>query len=176
MPTVISHVAVPLALGLAVGAPAVSGRLLLAGVIASVLPDLDVVAFRLGIGYSHEFGHRGVSHSLAFAVFLAIAAAGAAKYLRVTRKAAFFFVLASAASHGLLDMLTNGGLGVALAWPFSEQRYFFPWHVIEASPLSLRRAFGAAGLAVFKTELLWVWLPSLLAGLALYAARRKNAL
>jgi inner membrane protein len=143
---------------------------------ASAIPDLDVVAFRLGIGYSHEFGHRGVSHSLAFAMLLAVAAAGTGRYLLASRKTAFFFVLAAAASHGLLDMLTNGGLGVALAWPFSEQRYFFPWHVIEASPLSLRRVFGSAGVLVFKSELLWVWLPSLLAGLALYAARCKNAL
>lgn len=72
-------------------------------------------------------------------------------------------------------MLTNGGLGVALAWPLGEQRFFFPWQVIEASPLSLRRVFGPAGLAVFKTEVLWVWVPSLLVGLAVYATRRKNA-
>jgi len=176
VPTILSHVAVPLALGLALGSPVVSSRLFVAGMAASVLPDLDVVAFRVGIGYSHEFGHRGVSHSLAFALLLAVVAAGAARHLLVSRKAAFFFVLAAAASHGLLDMLTNGGLGVALVWPFSEQRYFFPWHVIEASPLSLHRVFGSAGILVFKSELLWVWLPSLLVGLALHAARRKNAL
>jgi inner membrane protein len=173
VPTVFSHVAVPLALGLAAGAPAVSRRLLLVGLLASVLPDLDVLAFRLGIGYSHEFGHRGFSHSLVFALLVSIAAASVARHLQATRKAAFFFILAATASHGLLDMLTNGGLGVALAWPVSEHRYFFPWHVIEASPLSLRRVFGSAGLVVFKTELLWVWPPSLIAGLAVYAARRK---
>jgi inner membrane protein len=172
VPTVFSHVAVPLSLGLAVGAPAVSRRLLLAGVAASVLPDLDVLAFRFGIGYSHEFGHRGFSHSLAFALFLGLAAASMARHFQVTRRSAFTFILAATASHGLLDMLTNGGLGVALAWPFSEHRYFFPWHVVQASPLSLRRVFGPAGWVVFKTELLWVWLPGLLGGVALYAARR----
>lgn len=176
MPTVLSHVAAPLAIGLAIGAPAISRRLLVAGLVASVLPDLDVLAFRFGIGYSHEFGHRGFSHSLAFAVCLAILAAGFARQLQVAPKVAFAFFLAAAGSHGLLDMLTNGGLGVALAWPFSEQRFFFPWQVIEASPLSLRRVFGAAGLAVFNSELLWVWVPSLLVGLAVYATRRKNAL
>jgi inner membrane protein len=175
MPTIFSHVAVPMAVGMALGAPTISRRLLFAGMAASVVPDLDVLAFRLGIGYSHELGHRGFSHSFAFALLLAGAAALNARQLQATAKAAFFFVLVATASHGLLDMLTNGGLGVALAWPVSEQRYFFPWHVIEASPLSLRRVFGAAGLAVFKSELLWVWLPSCLFGLALYAARRKNA-
>ena len=176
MPTVLSHPAVPLALGLALGSGIVPRRLLLAGVVASVLPDLDVIAFRLGIGYSHELGHRGFSHSLLAALSLGAVAAAFAKHLLATRKAAFLFVFVAAASHGLLDMLTNGGLGVALAWPFSEQRYFFPWQVVEASPLSLRRVFGPAGLAVFKSELLWVWLPAAVAGLALFSARRKNAL
>jgi inner membrane protein len=176
VPTVLSHPAVPLALGLALGSNIVSRRLLMAGVVASVLPDLDVIAFRLGIGYSHELGHRGFSHSLLVAMLLGALAAACAKHLAATRKAAFLFVFAAAASHGLLDMLTNGGLGVALVWPFSEQRYFFPWQVVEASPLSLRRVFGQAGLAVFKSELLWVWLPAATIGLALFSARRKNAL
>jgi inner membrane protein len=176
VPTVLSHPAVPLALGLAFGSGIVSKRLLLVGVVASVLPDLDVIAFRLGIGYSHELGHRGFSHSLIAALFFGSLAAAFAKHLLATRKTAFLFVFVAAASHGLLDMLTNGGLGIALAWPFSDQRYFFPWQVVEASPLSLRRVFGPAGLAVIKSELLWVWLPAVAVGLALFGARRKNAL
>ena len=175
VPTVFSHIAVPLTLGLAIGAPAIPRRLLLAGLVASVLPDLDVVAFRLGIGYSHELGHRGFSHSLLFAIFLGAAAALLARSLHAKPKVAFLFILAAAASHGLLDMLTNGGLGVALAWPFSGQRHFFPWQVIEVSPLSVRRLLGPAGLAVLKSELLWIWVPSALTGLACYAARRTRA-
>ncbi len=37
----------------------ISPRLLIAGMVASIAPDLDVAAFRFGIAYSHEFGHRG---------------------------------------------------------------------------------------------------------------------
>jgi inner membrane protein len=177
MPTVLSHPAVPLALGLALGSNVVPRRLLICGVIASVVPDLDVLAFRVGIGYSHEFGHRGFSHSLFFALVIAIAAAiGLSNYCGVSKKRTFLFVLVAAASHGLLDMLTNGGLGVALFWPVIDDRYFFPVQVIEASPLSLRRLFGAEGVSVGLSELLWVWLPSAIAGLAIFTLRRKNAL
>jgi len=176
MPSVLSHPAVPLALGLALGQRVISGRLLLAGVAASVLPDLDVLAFRLGIPYAHDLGHRGASHSIAFAVLLGLIALAFAVHLRASRKTAFLFVFVAAASHGLLDMLTNGGLGVALAWPVSDGRFFFPVQVIEASPLSLRRFFSSAGAAVVVSELLWVWLPSVFVGMAVLVARRKNAL
>ena len=78
----------------------------------------------------------------------------------------------STISHGLLDMVTNGGLGIALWWPWSSERLFFPWQVIEVSPLSLSRVFSARGLAVIQSELLWIWLPALLSGIALFALRR----
>src|SRR5258706_8976673 len=68
MPTLLSHPAVPLALGLAIGASRVSPRLLCAGVVASVIPDLDVVGFNFGISYSDILGHRGLTHSLGFAL------------------------------------------------------------------------------------------------------------
>jgi hypothetical protein len=41
------------------------------------------------------------------------------------------------ASHGLLDTLTDGGLGCALFWPFDTSRYFAPWRPIPVSPLGL---------------------------------------
>lgn len=171
MPTVLSHPAVPLAIGLALGSRVVSGRLLLAGLVASVLPDLDVIGFRLGIGYAHELGHRGFSHALPVALLVGAVAALLAGPLRSRRLTAFLFIALACASHGLLDMLTNGGLGVALAWPLSEQRFFFPVQVIDASPLSLHRFFGPAGLKVLKSEALWVWLPAAALGLVLFIGR-----
>ena len=42
---------VPLALGFGLGKSLVPGRLLLAGVAVSTLPDLDVIAFSFGIPY-----------------------------------------------------------------------------------------------------------------------------
>jgi inner membrane protein len=175
MPTILSHPAVPLALGLALGTGIISRRLLAAGVLASILPDLDVLAFRIGIPYAHDFGHRGASHSLAFAALLGLLALAMAAPLRTSRSAAFWFVFVAAASHGLLDMLTNGGLGVALAWPVTDVRYFFPARVIEVSPLNLHRFFSSAGAAVFLSELRWVWLPSAIAGFVIFVGRRKKS-
>ena len=43
----------------------------------SVLPDIDVAAFRLGIAYSDPLGHRGATHSLLFALAIGVAAAWA---------------------------------------------------------------------------------------------------
>lgn len=157
---------------LGLGKNTVSPRLLFAGLLASILPDLDVLAFRLHIPYSHVLGHRGFSHSLLCALGLALLAMAGASLLRSSRPLAFGFVGLAALSHPLLDMITNGGLGVALWWPWSSARVFAPWQVIEVSPLSLHRLLGPRGIAVIESELLWVWLPALLAGLALLAGRR----
>jgi len=173
MPTILSHPAVPLAISLGLGSTLIPPRLLVAGLIASVLPDADVLAFRLGIAYGHELGHRGLSHSLVFAVAVALAASACAPRLRARRLTTFLFMLVATASHGLLDMLTDGGMGVALYWPFSDQRFFFPVQPIHVSPLSLRRLFAPRGASVLGSEFFWVWLPSLVAGLALFVARRR---
>ncbi len=73
MVTIISHPAVPLAIGLGCGQPVISWRLLAVGMVCAVLPDLDVLAFRLDIPYGHDFGHRGFSHSLLFALLIGMA-------------------------------------------------------------------------------------------------------
>jgi inner membrane protein len=66
VPTTFSHPAVPWALTYGLGPGGVCERLVLTGAAASILPDLDVFAFRLGIPYDSGPGHRGFSHSLAF--------------------------------------------------------------------------------------------------------------
>ncbi|MEM1487973.1 metal-dependent hydrolase [Stenotrophomonas geniculata] len=68
------------------------------------------------------------------------------------------FVFICAASHPLLDAMTSGGLGVALAWPWSEQRFFAPWRPIRVSPFA-PQFFSARGIATLLSELRWVWLP-----------------
>jgi len=173
MPTIISHPAVPLALAFGLGRRAVSEKLLQAGVVASILPDLDVLAFRLGIPYEDALGHRGFTHSLAFAVVMALAAGGACRALDTTFSRAFWFVLAAAASHGLLDSLTNGGLGVALLWPFSDERYFAPLRMIEVSPIGIG-FFSERGVQVLLSELVWVWLPCALVAAMLFAVRKRS--
>jgi inner membrane protein len=166
---------VPIAARIGAKTNAIPVNLLLLGVALSVLPDADVLLMRLGVPYDSEFGHRGASHSLAFAFFMATACAVA--YARVSKCAIvwpWFYLFVCAASHPLLDTCTNGGHGAAIFWPLSEQRFFAPFRPIEASPLSLRRFFGEPGLRVLVSELLWVWVPMLVlaAGTKLIRKRR----
>lgn len=172
MPTIISHAAVPLALGLGLGEKRVPSILLISGVIASMLPDVDVVLFRFGATYNDVWSHRGLSHSLGFAILLGIVAA---LLLRksVQPLLAFGFVCLAAASHGLLDMLTNGGHGIAFLWPLTDQRYFFDWRPIQVSPLAAGR-FATKAAAVAKTEILWIWLPATLVTFGLRALCRQE--
>jgi inner membrane protein len=171
MPTVFTHPALPLAVGLGLGRASISSRLLLAGVAASILPDLDVVSLRLGVSYSSAFGHRGLTHSFAFALSVALVGAICHRWLHARSSSAFLFLLAATASHGVLDAFTNGGLGIAFLWPFSSERYFAPFQVIEVSPLSISRLLSARGASVLWSEILWVWVPCLFLGGALAAGR-----
>ncbi len=152
-----------------------SGLIWLA-VLLAVLPDADVIAFALGIPYQDPFGHRGFTHSLAFAVLAAglTARAGFRSPLgseqRVRIVACLFL---ACASHGLLDALTDGGLGVAFFWPLDNTRYFFPVTPLRVSPIGLRAFFSPWGAAVLLSEFLWVWIPGLaVLALTLYYRRR----
>lgn len=170
MPTIMSHAAVPLALGLGLGRGVVPTRLLMAGIIASMLPDTDVLGFRLGIPYGEALGHRGASHALFTAAIVGVAAAAASRCLKASPAQAFWFVFLAAASHGLLDTLTNGGHGVALLWPWSAERFFATVQPIEVSPLGLTRFLSGRGLAVITSEVVWVWLPCCLLAFGLRSA------
>ena len=158
MPSIITHAAVPLALWYAADRGRISPRLLVAGVAATILPDLDVAAFALGIPYADALGHRGASHSLFVAGLVALLGAGLHKLLhgRPSQAAAWLFVCA--VSHPLLDALTSGGLGVALLWPWDDRRFFAPWRPIRVSPFA-NGFFSARGMATLLSELRWVWLP-----------------
>lgn len=173
MPTIISHAAIPLALGVSLGSKRISRRLIAAGMLASMAPDLDVIGLKLGIEYANQFGHRGASHSIAFALALGVVAAVLAPWLRAGRRAAGAFVAAACVSHPLLDMCTTGGLGVALWWPLSDQRLFFPSQFIKVSPLTVDRFLGPGGIAVIKSEILWIWLPCSAVMLAAYDRRMR---
>jgi inner membrane protein len=129
-------------------------------VVASVLPDFDVLGFRLGIPYGHTFGHRGFSHSLLAAALVAgLCAVLARRSKGPWRLAACVFV--AMVSHGLLDAMTTGGLGVGFFAPFSNTRYFLPWRPLRVSPFGWHWLLSHRGYLVLISELKWVWLPSL---------------
>lgn len=171
MPTIFTHAVAALSLGALFYRREVPKSVWALGAACAVLPDLDVVAFRLGIPYEHMLGHRGLSHAPAFAA--AWAAGLVALFFRrgvpgMGPGVLGLYLFTATASHGVLDALTDGGRGVAFLAPFAEDRFFFPFQPIEVSPISLRRFLSERGLAVLRSEFVWVWLPSiLLAGVAL---------
>lgn len=174
MPSVFTHAFVAAAAGGVYARAPMPARFWLLAAACAVLPDADVLAFFFGVPYADPFGHRGFTHSLAFAALTGLAAV--ALFFRGARdkaSLAAFFALA-AASHPLLDALTNGGLGVALFWPFSDGRYFFPFRPVQVSPVGTA-FFGARGLAVLRSELLWVWLPCALIAAPVLIWRRRKA-
>ena len=166
MCSLLSHPAPILALGIATGLRHIPLRLFILALVFSLIPDLDSVGFRLGISYDSWLGHRGFSHSLFFALFCGIFAAWIAPLLKASRLLSGTLIFLTIVSHIALDALTNGGLGVAVFWPFSDVRYFFPWQPIQVSPLSPKVFFTTEkGLRVIVSELRWIWLPLMLAAL-----------
>ena len=172
MASAFSHAAAALALGTAILPRPWPRSTLLVGAGCSLLPDADVVGFAIGIPYGHVLGHRGLSHSLAFAAVVAAAGTLALRGKWDTR--VFLFLLLATASHGVLDALTDGGLGVAFFAPWSGERYFFPWRPIVVSPISPTEFFEARSLRVLWSEALVVGLPSF-ALLAVATALRRRA-
>lgn len=172
MPTVFSHAAVPLSLGLGLGKAMISSRLLIAGIAASVIPDLDGISFWTGIPYASAFGHRGFTHSLLFVLFCSLVASLFHRFLKTKAVTAFLFIGGTVLSHIILDALTNGGLGTALLWPYSNGRFFLPFRPIEVSPVTVARFLSGRGLQVLLSELKWVWLPMTAVFILLLSIRR----
>ena len=70
---------------------------------------------------------------------------------------AHFFLVT--ASHGVLDAMTDGGLGIAFFAPFDNSRYFLPWRPVMVSPIGVAPFFSHYGLDVLISEFVWIWLP-----------------
>lgn len=159
MPSGLTHAVVGLGLSEVLWGPSQTPLLRGLSMALAAAPDLDILAFPLGIPYGSFFGHRGFFHSLfcALATSLAVALLTFALFALPwwTLWGYFFLIIAS---HGILDGFTNGGLGIAYFSPFDNRRYFFPWQLIEVAPIGLA-FFGRWGVRVLVSELFWVWLP-----------------
>jgi inner membrane protein len=178
MPTIFTHAVAAAAIGTVALPPKTPLRVWTVGVLCAMAPDLDVIAFPLGISYSDMLGHRGLTHSIAFALALSLLAS-----VFVWRDSAFdrtrwriwLFLFLVSASHGPLDALTNGGNGIAFFAPFSAERYFFPVTPIEVSPIG-RGFMSERGLRVLASEFVWVWIPCLAIAALAVSLRRRRAL
>ncbi len=94
-----------------------------------------------------------------FAAAVSWMAANWAGRLDSGRRVLWSYLFLATLSHGIMDALTTGGLGVAFFAPFDNTRYFFPFHPIRVTPLEPGVVMGPAGIAVLKSEALWVGLP-----------------
>jgi len=143
-------------------------------VLCAALPDFDVIGFAFGVHYGDLWGHRGMTHSLLFAGLVATVFAlwlqGTAKERWKTGGLLFLI----AASHGVLDALTNGGLGVAFFSPFDRDRYFFSWRPIQVSPIGAKALFSSHAIQVLRSEI-WVWGPALAVVLILPWVRQMRS-
>ena len=154
---------------MAAGRSRISPKLAIAGAVFAVLPDADVIGFRLGVEYADEWGHRGATHSI---VFAALCAGVLALIWKEARSwAGFAFLTFGMASHGLLDTLTNGGLGAAVFWPFDDARIFAPLTPVRVSPIGAG-FFSMRGVETVLSEMRWIWLPCALLAIGGWGARR----
>lgn len=177
MASVISHAVAALGIGAAFYEPSLPKRAWILGAACSTLPDIDVIGFRLGLHYEDFWGHRGFTHSLLFAAVLATLAVLVAFRNTASgeRRLLWFYLFLATASHGLLDAMTNGGLGVAFFSPFDSTRYFLPWRPILVSPIGVTRFFSSRGREILRNELLWIWLPAALLTSLIFLRRRYGA-
>jgi len=176
VPSVFSHAVVGAALGTLFRRPGPPARFWLAGGACAMVPDLDILGLWFHVPWGHMLGHRGLTHSLAFAVALGGAVTALAfrgPEWRGRRRTVWLFLALATASHGVLDAMNNAALGVAFFAPFDDTRYFLPWRPIPVSPFAFR-FFSARGLEVFKSELLMIWLPAAILAAVAWAARRER--
>ena len=175
MPTIFSHGVAAAALLTAFPHRVIPRRLVTLGIACAIAPDIDVITVPFGARSGDLLGHRGFTHSLLFAAVLA--SAGLAGAVRawppiVHRGAVWLYLFLGAASHGLLDALTDrNGLGIPFFWPFDATRYFFPFTPVAMSPLGTH-FFSERGLLVLLSEIWWIWIPSLLFGVVAVCLRR----
>jgi inner membrane protein len=173
-----SHAAAALAIGACSYKPKIPARTWVIGAICSIVPDLDVIGFKFGIRYGDFCGHRGFTHSLVFAAALAAIAIFVGFHERipsVSRLYLWTYLFVATASHGVLDAITDGGLGVAFFSPFDNHRYFLPWRPIRVSPIGIGRFFSERGMAVIRSEFIWIWIPAALLVATARLIRRNHA-
>jgi inner membrane protein len=137
----------------------------------SLLPDVDTIGFAFGVPYAAPWGHRGATHSLTLSLVLGLLVGLAARWRRLPAISTAFTASAVLASHGLLDTMTDGGLGCALLWPFDLTRYFAPWRPIPVAPIG-PSFFSPYGAMVAATELV-LFSPLLVFALRSWRARTR---
>jgi len=147
-----------------------------AAAVIATIPDADILLVWSGAAYRGMWGHRGITHSLAFALVASALAAFAlfSSTPRRTRFSIWVVLFLAGASHGFLDAAMASGAGVAAFAPFSPARLHLPWRPIRVSPPTENRLLNFGGLRFTASEVLWIWVPSLVAWLVGTIGRRRS--
>ena len=158
-----AHMTVAYAMGKTLNPSWPTKRFWVLTLLCCVLPDVDVLGLVMGIPYDHLLGHRGITHSVVFAIMVGIVmprvlTSGFSCHTYRYSTLVVYFSLVTL-SHGVLDALTDGGLGIAFFAPFDSTRYFFPWRPIAVSPIGIGEFFSHWGLSVLLTEGIWIGIP-----------------
>lgn len=158
-----SHALLPLTAVVLAGRERIVRPVALAGMGLAMLPDADTIGFAFGVDYASQWGHRGFSHALLTAGV--VASLVVAAWPRARDWTAALFLFAAMASHGILDLFTDGGKGVMLLWPFDDTRWFGADRPIRVAPIGAR-FFTPRGIETALSELAWIWMPcvALMAG------------
>jgi inner membrane protein len=177
VPSPFSHAIAGLALATPFQLRVPYARFWVFAVLCATIPDIDYLWAGSFPRWGHILSHRGVTHSLPFAVALGAAVAWLGfpgSYWRGFRLRLWLAYALVTATHGILDSMTVYAGGVAFFAPFSGARFALPWRPLagpqagwaETVPTATRVAY------VIGTEMLCIWLPSLL---LIYGLRRKSA-
>jgi inner membrane protein len=173
MASLFSHALAAYTIGKSGPKPVRSRKFLLACCACAMIPDLDVVMFNF-VPYDHFLGHRGFFHSMFFCMLLAVVFTLLFFRKRAEQSLTILYLFLCGTSHALLDMLTNGGLGVAIFSPFDNERYFFPFRPIKVSPIGVKHFFSQWGLNVILSEVIWIGIPCVLLLTIIYFSRRSK--
>ena len=153
MPTPISHATVGYALGIWAQRGAPMRRVCVAAAVCAALPDIDLL-------FAPFIEHRAITHSLTFAVVIALFAPGIVlpgiKWREGWRIAAVLGL--AILSHSFLDALSQYSYGIEFVAPFSDQRYRFLWTPLGDPAGRLSRQLLQEILVVLLPALLLVWL------------------
>jgi inner membrane protein len=124
-------------------------RVCVAAAACAALPDIDILASPL-------IAHRGITHSLLFA----LTAAALATVLFFRARGRWIFVVLSVAllSHSILDAFSSYSVGLAFFAPFSAQRYRFLWTPLGDPAGRLSYQLRQEVLVVLLPALLVIWL------------------
>lgn len=163
MASIFGHAIAAVAIGNTSGTFYKSTLFWVLAIFCCAIPDADVVMFKFNIPYEHPFGHRGFTHSLFFALLLAVIIKSTFySSIKLNSKKGLLIILLFfliTASHGVLDAMTNGGKGIAFFGPFDNTRYFLPWRPIQVSPMSAARFFTERGVEIMMNEIIWIGIP-----------------